>query len=264
MVLSTRVIFLMKDIAIPSELRQIIGSATWQSAQEGCSGARVWRLEGPCGPAWLKADSPGTELARESEILTWVQGRLPAPLILWVGNTDNTQWLLTTEVPGANLSQIQEPELMIRLMAQGLKLLHGLDAVACPFQMSLEMKLAEARNRILADEVDTEDFDCYPGKSPERILEKLLSSQPAPGQLVFTHGDYCPDNIFYDQGEIRGFIDWGRAGLADPYQDLALAVRSLEHQFGPGDWGSELFRQYGIEEPQWDRVRYYILLDELF
>ena len=36
------------------------------------------------------------------------------------------------------------------------------------------------------------------------------------------------DNIFLKDGEITGFIDLERAGIADKWQDIALAIRSIE------------------------------------
>ena len=83
-------------------------------------------------------------------------------------------------------------------------------------------------------------------------------------ELVFSHGDYCPPNIFIDDNKISGFIDLGRAGIADKWQDIALCVISIEHNF----WKNsicidQLFDEIQLEA-NWKKIRYYILLDELF
>ena len=65
-------------------------------------------------------------------------------------------------------------------------------------------------------------------------------------------------------------IDLGNAGVADKWRDIALCYRSLRHNadgtFGkyyPGIAPDDLFKELGIE-PDWDKMRYYILLDEPF
>ena len=62
---------------------------------------------------------------------------------------------------------------------------------------------------------------------------------------------------------LSGFIDGGRAGLADPYQDLALAARSLASHLGPL-WVPEFFGRYGIGPVDERKLRFYTLLDEFF
>lgn len=68
-----------------------------------------------------------------------------------------------------------------------------------------------------------------------------------------------------------GFIDLGRSGIADKYQDIALCYRSLKHNF-EGRYGGKIYEDFNADilfdklgiEPDWDRIQYYILLDELF
>ena len=78
-------------------------------------------------------------------------------------------------------------------------------------------------------------------------------------------------NIFGRGSQVTGFLDLGHCGIADPYQDLALCFRSLKHNL-EGNYGGPirsngnprlLFEKLGIE-PDWEKIRYYILLDELF
>ena len=57
-----------------------------------------------------------------------------------------------------------------------------------------------------------------------------MNNQPKE-ELVFTHGDYCLPNSFIKDNKTVGFIDLGNAGIADKWQDLALCIRSLEHNF---------------------------------
>ena len=79
-----------------------------------------------------------------------------------------------------------------------------------------------------------------------------------------------PTNVFFENGKVSGFIDLGDAGIADRWYDIALGYRSLKHN-ADGTYGAyyadvhpdDLFKKLGIE-PDWERIKYYILLDELF
>ncbi len=76
------------------------------------------------------------------------------------------------------------------------------------------------------------------------------------------HGDYCLPNIVLQDWRLIGFVDWGRAGVADRYQDIALTVRSVGSNFG-SEWVDVLFEACGVE-PDYAKVRFYMLLDEFF
>lgn len=80
------------------------------------------------------------------------------------------------------------------------------------------------------------------------------------------NGDYCLPNIIVSNGNLSGFIDWARAGVADRYQDLALAARSPRHNMGPRghELASLFFQEYGMKHVDFRKLHYYILLDELF
>ncbi len=93
---------------------------------------------------------------------------------------------------------------------------------------------------------------------------------PQHEDVVVCHGDFCLPNILVDPETLRptGVVDLGRAGIADRYADLALAVRSLagplNRQYGPHDARRFLDRYLLGEPADNDRIAFYCLLDEFF
>lgn len=81
--------------------------------------------------------------------------------------------------------------------------------------------------------------------------------------LVVVHGDACPENFIVSNGRFMGFVDCGRLGLADRYQDLALASRNIESALGPR-FSERFFSEYGEPTPDPDMLDYYRTLDEFF
>jgi aminoglycoside phosphotransferase len=55
--------------------------------------------------------------------------------------------------------------------------------------------------------------------------------------IVFTHGDFRPNNIMVKDGRVTAIIDWEMAGWYPDYWEFAKAVH-LEHF--ADDWGSHL------------------------
>ena len=70
-------------------------------------------------------------------------------------------------------------------------------------------------------------------------------------------------------GQVKGFIDLGRTGVGDKWNDIALCYRSLKHNFD-GTYGGKvyddfnpdlLFEELGIE-PDLDKIKWYLLLEK--
>ena len=55
---------------------------------------------------------------------------------------------------------------------------------------------------------------------------------------VLSHGDYCLANIFLEDGHIKGYIDFGKTGIGDKWNDIALCYSSLKHNFD-GTYGEK-------------------------
>ncbi|MGV3489138.1 MAG: phosphotransferase [Tuberibacillus sp.] len=64
-------------------------------------------------------------------------------------------------------------------------------------------------------------------------------------------------------GDEIGLIDWGRGGIADRHQDLAIMIRSLRHNMGERSVQS-FIDTYGRNRIDFNKIDYYIMLDELF
>lgn len=253
-------------------LREKIGSATWEKNTIGMSGAGVYKLSGieAGGNAYLKmAKSGGPETLRaEMEKLKWLADFHWAPKVLHYENNCDTEYILLSEIEGENLKEseagILHPTEIGRMVAEGLLAIHQLNIANCPFDESIQVKLNKAAQRIQAGLVDADDFDpVYHGQTAEQLFSLLEMNQPQEENIVFTHGDYSLANILTKNFQITGFVDWGRAGLSDRHQDIAIAIRSLQHNFT--DEASQMFiNTYGRDKIDFDKVRYYILLDELF
>jgi aminoglycoside 3'-phosphotransferase-2 len=253
-------------IPLPDALQQQIGAAEWHEDHLGMSGARVFRIVSATETLFLKTVTGDAvrELADEAARIAWLNGRLPVPEIRYAGHEDETYYLLMTEVPGRDASKKPlPPDQLTRLLAEGIKAIHALDITDCPFDHRLEKRLELVRARLDAGLITFGEEG--QNQSAYDQFAELLKTRPASEDLVFTHGDYCLPNILInpDTGQINGYIDLGRAGVADRHQDIALCARSLAYNLSE-EWVPLLYETYGPELIDPAKIEYYKLLDELF
>lgn len=233
----------------------------------GKSDASVWRIEGADETQFLKA-APQHELSElpgEAERLSWLAtAPVPAPRLLDSFVADGQDWLLMTALPGQDLTHlVNQPEALRNALATGLRALHALDPATCPFDQRLDTKLASGAANAAAGRVDETDFDpSREGWTGQQVLDWLLENRPDSEDLVVAHGDASLPNIMAHHGAFSGIIDCGRLGVADRWQDLALACRSIIYNCGQ-EHVAPFLAAYGAA---WDeeRYRYYCTLDELF
>ena len=167
------------------------------------------------------------------------------------------------------------PQELLGLLAEALEMLWSVDISDCPRRRDLDTELEEARYRVEnglvdIDQTEPETFGEGGFASPSELLEWLESNKP-PIEPVLSHGDFCLPNIFLNGGTVSGFIDLGDMGIGDRWRDISLCWRSLEHNFD-GSYGGKVYKDFDPDmlfeklniEPDRDKLRYYILLDELF
>jgi aminoglycoside 3'-phosphotransferase II len=122
----------------------------------------------------------------------------------------------------------------VALTAEALHLIHAVPTHGCPFLADWTTRLRQAESRVQRGLVDERDFDeANLGRTALDILAELRSLPPPPTVSCFTHGDACLPNFLTSGGRLTGVVDLGRAGVAHPAQDWALALRSMRASFGP-------------------------------
>lgn len=258
-------------IDLPASLAAMTAGYAWARDTVGESGGAVYRLFGDAGAPdlYLKhgRGAVAGDITDEMARLLWLAGRVPVPAVRqFVGGPD-AAWLLMEAIPGRTAYQRLEAgenaEPIVDALARHLKRLHAIPVEDCPFASDHRFRLARARTRLDAGLVDADDFDDErEGMTAQAVWDEMTALLPLAADTVVTHGDYSLDNLILRDGEVAGCIDVGRAGLADRYQDLAIAWNCL------GEFGRPLqarfLKCYGIDRPDEEKLRFHLMLDEFF
>lgn len=260
----------IEDNKIPLEILRLTGDREYQLDDIGMSESQVCCFDDMV----LKIEKERENSNNEYRMMEWMADKLPVPKILGFAQENNTNYLLMSRISGEMSCKeacMKQPGELVRILAEGLKMLWKVDISGCPYRNDLDNKLRLARIQVENNLCDTENVEegTYGEggfENPAELLAWLEANRPEE-DLVFAHGDYCLPNIFVKDGQVSGFIDLGNCGVADRYQDIALCYRSLLHNYADKEYKGfkpeMLFEELGIE-PDWKKIRYYILLDELF
>ena len=259
-------------VKLPAILADALAGYEWQRDTVGESGSNVHRLHGKPGApdVYLKHGKGGIadDIRDEAARLRWLAAYLPVPAVAHFIDAPGQAWLVTTALPGKTAWEIMDGSAarqpgVVDALARFLRRLHAIPVSECPFTSDVARRLVHARERIDAGLVDEDDFDDErEGWTAQQVWEALQAMLPLAPDPVVTHGDFSLDNLLIDDGEVVGCIDVGRDGVADRYQDLAIAWNFL------GEFGASLqqrlFAKYGIQKPNQDKLTFHLLLDELF
>lgn len=266
----------MMDYVLPEAIQKAVGTEKYTVDKIGESGSEVRIYDNFV----LKIQPQSPETDNEYQVIKWLNGRVPVPYIPAYEIHNGLAYTLMTKAEGKMLCDmdfLQTPELVIELAAKGLKMLWETDVHDCPCsvsRLSNRLKAAEynvAHSLVDIENTEPETFGKGGFKDPDELLDWLKNNRPTE-DIVLTHGDYCLPNIFAKGNRISSFIDLGKAGPADRWQDIAIAIRSLDHNFDGRylsgkpifDFKPQMFLEaLGVEMNE-EKFRYYYLLDELF
>lgn len=251
---------------LPLQLKAL-QAREWEPITIGESQASVWRIPMGESALFLKAEPTQgpTELADELLRLDYLaEMGFPAPRVVDHVMADDFNWLLMTAVKGRDLTHLgDEPQVLIQVLADGLKRLHALDPANCPFDHNLTKRLADAEANVLAGRIDETDFDDErDGWTALQVFDWLANNRPDETNRVVTHGDACLPNFLADGTRFGGVVDCARLGVSDRWQDLALACRSMEFNGGE-NYVADFLAAYGAEFDA-ERYAFYCAMDELF
>lgn len=258
---------------IPNSIKNIIDNQKYEVDNVGMSSSNILLFPDKV----LKIQNVCEEADNELQAMQWLEGRLSVPKVIAHEKENRKNYLLMTKAAGkmaCDESYMNDPERLTSLLAQALKTLWQVDISDCPLDWSLDRKLKAAQNAVENNLVDTENVesDTYGEngfKDPEDLLRWLKVNRPEE-EKVLSHGDFCLPNVYIENNTFT-YIDLGRTGIADRWCDIALCYRSLLHNYS-GKYGGKaypkydpnmIFNELGLV-PDWKKIRYYILLDELF
>jgi aminoglycoside 3'-phosphotransferase-1 len=256
---------------VPGLSDELTGYA-WARNKVGESGSAVYRLHGKPGAPDLflkhSRDAVADDLVDEMVRLRWMAGHMPVPAVPHFVSEPGEAWLLMAALPGETAYQAlaarpDDRMAIVDALADFLGRLHAIPVSACPFNSDHGYRLGLARKRIDAGLIDEEDFDDErEGWTAEQVWQAMHRLLPFAPDPVVTHGDFSLDNLLMLDGAVTGCIDVGRVGVADRYQDLAVAWNCL------GEFGNALqdrfLAQYGVPAPDDRKLGFHLMLDELF
>lgn len=258
----------------PKCIEKIIGNRTYDVDKIGKSSAQVICFN----DLVLKVQEQSEEADMEYQMMEWLADKLPVPKILCSEKENGMNYLLMSKIIGemsCSNNMMENPKRLVKILAEGLQMLWNVKIETSPYNNSIDRKLKLAEFRVYnnlcnTDDAEPETYGVNGFKSPEDLLLWLKNNKPTE-ELVFSHGDFCLPNIIIKDNKINGFVDLGRSGVADKYQDIALCYRSFKHNFDR-TFGGKLHKEFDemllFNElnivPDWDKINYYILLDELF
>lgn len=269
---------------IPKNIKNLVKNEEYDTDVIGMSGSNILLFPDKV----LKIQENSEEAQNEVETMKWLElrrsqaseceERLSVPKVILHEYKGTKSYLLMTRVSGkmaCDESLMSDPEKLTSLLAKALQELWKVDISDCPLGWTLDRKLKTAQYYVENNLVDTENvepdtFGPNGFENPQALLRWLYDHRPEE-ELVFSHGDFCLPNIYITGDSTFSFIDLGRTGISDKWQDIALCYRSLKHNYSGKYGGNEypgydpnmLFDKLGIA-PDWEKLRYYVLLDELF
>lgn len=261
-------------LVLPEKIFEIEQNKPYRVLTIGLSGAEVREYD----DFVLKIQPRTVKSQNEATFMKFLENRTLAPKLLAYETQDGCDYILMSKLNGKMLcddAYLQNQRQLLEFAGNAMHALYGLPVDECPCNMSLAVKLRLAEHNVVNNLVDLDmvNPDTFGKKgrflNPEKLLAWLYDNKPRE-DLSVTHGDFCLPNILVCDAQVA-LIDFPYGGVADRYCDIALLYRSVRDNL-QGEYGG---RNYGALDEKmffdvlgvacdYEKIDYYILLDELF
>jgi aminoglycoside 3'-phosphotransferase-2 len=257
--------------------------AGWLSGEEassvtgveaGMGQAEVFRIGASACYLKIAAHEAAESMRREIARTRWLGARgVTVPQLLRTLQTADFVAMLTAELPGVLPGMLSDGapsgharpiHATVEIIARAFAALHALPMDDCPFDESVEVRLARARRAIARGEIDPAHFaERNSGRTAQQILAWLVAHRPTDTDPVVVHGDATFDNMRIDDDGRLGLLDCGHAGRGDRYVDLERITAEIDEHFG-AQWIEPFWRSYGLKIWDQERADFFAELYELF
>ncbi len=261
-------------IKLPESIKKLIKNKKFIQDNIGMSQAKILLFDDMV----LKIDKYNNKNQDTVEMMKWLSDKVLVPKVICCETDGEFQYLLMSRTKGKMACDdyyLEHPSELLKILAKGLKMLWEVDITNCPRNRNIEAELLDAKYQIDNNLVDMDNIEPTTfgpnGFDNPRMLLKWLEENKPDYEPVLSHGDFCLPNIFIEDGDISGYIDLGNAGVGDKWRDIALCYRSLKNNFN-GTYGNKVYPDFNPDElfdylnikPNYKKIKYYLLLDELF
>lgn len=176
----------------PEKIYKLVADENYKIDNIGMSGSSVLIYENKV----LKIQEYNEESENEYNMLQYLYGKLPVPKVYAYEISDGKSYLLISKCAGemaCSHEYMENPGILCKLLANGLKMLWSIDVSDCPSGQGLSRKLVQAEYNIKNGLVDLDNVE--PGtfgengfKNPDALLQWLYDNKPEE-ELVLSHGD---------------------------------------------------------------------------
>jgi len=257
----------MKDI--PEKILKYIKGKSYEVDNIGFSNSSVYIFDNVV----LKIDNNITQSLETVNMIKWLKNKIPVPEVIYHEISNSKSYLLMSKINGKMAYDnfyLDNSDILLSLLTKAFQMIWSVDITDCPRIKDIDTKLKEARYRVENGLIDLNSFDVKGFSNPTELLLWLENNKPD-YEPVFSHGDLCLPNIFFEGNDIKGFIDLGDSGISDKWFDIALCYKSLKNNFN-GTFGGKIYPNFNPNklfeflhiQPNMEKIHYYILLDELF
>jgi len=199
---------------------------------------------------------------REKDVMLWLNGKLNVPTVVDWGLEDNREFVVMNELTGTHIDDmVSNPDEYVAYLAKCIKLIQSIDISECPFDSGIDVRLKELEYLLKNDLVSLDDWeDTTKFTDPNELFQWLCNNRPLE-EPVFSHGDITAN--FFINGSGLWFYDLARAGIADKWLDIAFCVCNIRDYDDGKKYEDKFFELLDIK-PDYEKIEYFILLDEMF